>query len=111
MPETKGLIENDPVMCLVIESNFFLFLTIALTTDKRLSHKDGVVIAIVLYFFFIPLENTVTQPKLFLPALFFKKILKNFFTLVYFNKNVVFLNRCVGVIALCTLVKILINKH
>jgi uncharacterized membrane protein len=103
--------ENEPVICLVIESSFFLFLITALTTDNCLSHKDGVVIAIVLYFFFKPLEKIVTRPKLFLPALFFKKILKNFFTLVNFNKNVVFLNRCVDVVALCTLVKILTNKH
>jgi hypothetical protein len=79
--------------------------------DKRLSHNDGVVIVMVLYFFFNPFENTVTRPRLFLPALFLKKILKNFFILVNFNKKVVFLNRCVGVIGLCILVKILINKH
>jgi len=86
IPEIKGLVENDPVMCLVTESNFFLFLNIALTTDKRLSHNDGVVTATVLHFFFDPLENMVTRPKLFLPALFLKNILKNFLILVNFSK-------------------------
>lgn len=66
----------------------------------------------MLYFFFLtPLENTVIQPVLFLPALFFKKILKNLFTLKNLNKNGVFLNLCDGVIGLFILVKILISKH
>jgi hypothetical protein len=53
-----------------------------------------------LYFFFTPLEKTVIEPILFLPALFLKKNLKNLLGLVYFNKKVDFLNRCVGVTGL-----------
>jgi hypothetical protein len=53
-----------------------------------------------------PLEKTVILPILFLPALFFRKNLKWFLGLLYFIKNVDFLNRCVVVTGLCILVKI-----
>jgi len=43
---------------------------------------------------------------LFRPDLFLKKNLKNLLGLVNFNKNDDFLNRCVGVVGLCILVKI-----
>lgn len=41
IPDTKGFIENEPVMCLFNVSNFFLFLNIDVTTVKFLSHLDG----------------------------------------------------------------------
>lgn len=57
-------------------------------------------------FFFKPFEKTVIAPILFLPALFLLKNLKNFLIFLNFNKNVVFLNLCVDVVGLHTLVKI-----
>ena len=87
-------------------SIFFLFLKNDVTINNLVSQINGCFCGIELYFFFKPLENTVIQPLLFLPALFFKKTLKNLLNLINFNKYVDFLNLCVGVIGLCFLVKI-----
>ena len=66
----------------------------------------------MLVFFFInPLEKTVIFPFEFLPELFTEGVLKNRRNLANFIKNVLFLNLSVGVVGLCILVKILINKH
>jgi len=59
-----------------------------------------------LYFFLTPFENTVTLPVLLRRDLFLKKNLKNLFGFTNFNRKDDFLNRCVGVVGLCTLVKI-----
>ncbi len=75
-------------------------------TDKYLSHSRGLHNTIVEAFFLTPFEKTVIPPELHLPALFFKKILKNLLTLVCFNRKVLFLNLCVDVIGLYVLIKI-----
>ena len=98
-------------MCLFKINNFFLLRKIDTTTDKYLSHKRGLIIGIVVLFFLNPLEKTVIFPFEFLPELFMEGFLKNRINLANFIKNVLFLNLSVGVVGLCILVKILINKH
>lgn len=75
-------------------------------TDKYLSHNKGLHNVIVEAFFLIPFEKIVIPPELPLPALFFKKILKNLLTLVCFSRKILFLNLCVDVIGLYVLIKI-----
>ena len=106
LPKINGFIENDPVKCLFMVISFFLFLCIATITDKYLSQTNGLIIGTVLIFFFIPLDKIVIRPELFLPALFFKKILKNFFFFRKFIKKLLFLNLWVDVVGLWVLVKI-----
>jgi len=76
------------------------------STEIYLSQIVGLIQGTVLNLFFLPFENTVTHPWLFLPELFFKKILKIFFKLGDFIKKLVFLKRCVDVVGLCNLIKI-----
>jgi hypothetical protein len=97
-------------MCLFKVSIFFLFRKKETTVANLLSQVFNCLNGIELYLFFNPLEKTVTHPRLFLPALFFKKILKNLFGLENFIKNVDFLNLCDGVVGLWVFVKILVNK-
>ena len=93
-------------MCLFTVSIFFLFLKNDVTINNLVSQTNGCFCGIELYFFLKPLENTVIQPLLFLPALFFKKTLKNLLGLINFNRYVDFLNLCVGVIGLWIFEKI-----
>jgi len=74
--------------------------------DKCLSQVTGFTKGTRLVLFLNPLENTVIVPLLFLPELFLVKTLKCFLTFLYFNKKIDFLNRCVVVVGLCTLLKI-----
>ena len=57
-------------------------------------------VGIVFNFCLNPLESTVICPLLLRPAQFLKKNLKSLFGFENFNKNVDFLNLCVGVIGL-----------
>ena len=106
MPKTQGFTEKEPEICLFKQSIFFLFLKKETAVINLLSQVINFLSGMELLFFFNPLEKTVIQPKLFLPALFFRKILKNLFGLKNFNKNVDFLNLCVGVVGLWIFVKI-----
>ena len=106
IPKIEGFMENELEICLLNISIFFLFRKKETIVDNLLSHKVGYLCGIELYFFFKPFEKTVIRPKLFLPALFFKKTLKNLFGLENFIKKVDFLNLCEGVTGLCIFVKI-----
>jgi hypothetical protein len=106
IPDIKGFTENDPDICLFIVKIFFLFLKNDIATNNFLSQVRGYLHGIELYFFLTPFENTVTLPVLLRPDLFLKKNLKNLFGFTNFNRKDDFLNRCVGVVGLCTLVKI-----
>lgn len=70
----------------------------------------GLIIGTICVFFTTPFDKIVIRPELFLPELFFKKILKNFLTLKYFIKKLLFLNRCDGVVGLWILIKMLTFK-
>jgi hypothetical protein len=106
IPCTKGLTEIDPDKCVATSKFFFLTLIIEDATTNDLSHKIGFIIGNEFNFLRYPLEKVVILPKLFLPELFLKKTLKNFEILENFNKNILFLKRCVVVVGLCTLRKI-----
>lgn len=99
-PKTNGLIDKEPVICLQIIDNFFLFLMIETTVINLSSQRVGYVVGIVFSFFLDPLEKTVTCPLLLRPAQFLKKILKSLLGFENFNKNIDFLKRCVDVIGL-----------
>ena len=111
IPNVNGFIENEPVTCLFKLTSFFLFLIMETTTDKYLSHKNGLNSGIVVVVFLTPFEKTVIRPELFLPDLFFKKVLKILLILINLIKNILFLNLCVDDVGLCTLIKIFFNKH
>lgn len=110
-PDTKGLTEKEPVLCLISDINLFLFLIILTDTDNFLSQTQGCKHGTEFCFFLNPLEYTVMRPVLFLPELFFKKVLNNLFIFKNLTRNSVFLNLWVWVIGLIVLVKILFNKH
>ena len=77
VPDIYGLCEYDPFKCLFNVNSFFFVLNIDVITDILSSHIIGFVDSVIFLFNFLPLENTVTLPILFLPALFLENILKN----------------------------------
>jgi hypothetical protein len=106
IPNTIGLIENDPDICLFRLTIFFLLRIIETTTDKYLSHVKGLNAEVIQFEVLEPFEKTVTLPELFRPELFLTKILKNLLILGYLIKKLLFLNLCVEVVGLYVLIKI-----
>jgi hypothetical protein len=87
-------------------TTFFLLRIIDTTTDKYLSHKNGLNTETMELLVRTPLEKTVILPELFRPELFLTKILKNLFILGYLIRKLLFLNLCVEVVGLYVVIKI-----